>query len=136
MSDGSNVDVATNLELGHLDHVLKWPPADPTIEVFVEVRVGGRRGDSAGGTSPGRVEHVPRWSQDSHLRVILHHLRHVPHFIFAISYLLSHLPSATGHGYAPGYITKFIMDGKTYFLNIPSWTRCTLIVQSSLISAA
>jgi hypothetical protein len=45
MSDGSNVDVATNLELGHLDHVLKWPPADPTIEVFVEVRVGGRRPD-------------------------------------------------------------------------------------------
>ena len=31
------IDVAIDL-LGHLDHVLKWPPANSTIEAFVKVR--------------------------------------------------------------------------------------------------
>jgi hypothetical protein len=39
--DGGDADVAADLELEHLDHVLKPPPADPAIEVVsFRVRVG------------------------------------------------------------------------------------------------
>jgi hypothetical protein len=69
VSDGGGADLATDLELEHLDHALNRPPADPTIEVFVRVRAGEATGPTTG-QAPARFEHVPRWSQ-----------LNVPHFI-------------------------------------------------------
>ena len=40
----------------------------------------------------------------------------LPHFIFALSPLLSLLPSAAAHG----YVTKVVIDGTTYSGNVPN----------------
>ena len=39
----------------------------------------------------------------------------LPHFVFALSLLLSLLPSVTAHG----YISKVVIDGTTYNGNVP-----------------
>jgi hypothetical protein len=36
--------------------------------------------------------------------------RQVPHFIFAITLLLSLLPSAAGHGYVAAFVTTVVLD--------------------------
>jgi len=48
--------------------------------------------------------------------VATHFTPTLPHVIFAIS----HLPSATSHGYFRGYVTKVVIDGKTYSPNVSS----------------
>ena len=81
--DAVDAEVATDME--------SCTPADPTIEVFVRVRVGKSTGPRvpAGQDKPevrGRLSTpAPRWAQLISLYL------HVPHFTFAIS----HIPSAT-----------------------------------------
>ena len=49
------IDVTTDL-LGHLDHVLKWPPANSTIEAFVRVRAV----EAVGPTVPATFRVFPK----------------------------------------------------------------------------
>jgi len=100
------------MELGRLDHVLRLLLADPTIEVFVRVRVGEL--ETTGPAVPARDKPGPGWTRPSSPLVATHYTPLAPPAMFLTLFSLSHhpgLPFGISHGYVPRHATKVGTDG-------------------------